>query len=601
MEPAAAAAAATSCPQVSGAALALFSQLLGTLTARMCSLADPASLPPDAAPSLRAAYDAVVVGGGTAGAVVAARLAAAGWSVALLEAGGAPPASSVVPGLLFSLQGSDMDWGYRAEAAEGLHGGLQEGRVRWPRGKVLGGSSAMNAMLYLRGTARDFDDWAVLGNPGWAHEDLLPLFRRAEQTQPVGPFNSDEPVKRLVVEAARELGYPELDELDGREGWGEAPGTLRDGERWSAARAFLGAARNLSHLHVARYCRATRILLDEGASRATGVQFLRDGRLETVLARREVVVSAGAVGSPQLLMLSGLGPRSHLQEVGVPPLADLPVGDHLQDHVVFTGVLVELPPGAASPRADLLDASYEYLARRRGPLAHIGATDLQGFASSSLSPGRPDLQFHHVLFRHGDELLARGFLHATGFVPQVAEQLLQATRRADVLLVVPTLLRPSSRGEVRLSSADPLAAPRISPRYLDHPRDEDVLLEGVRLVLRLAGTRAFARVGARARGYELPACPPADSLSDDYWRCALRQLATTLYHPAGSCRMGPSADGDSVVDPRLRVHGVRGLRVADASVMPAVVSANTAATCLVIGEKAAALILDDWARPRDEM
>jgi choline dehydrogenase len=519
--------------------------------------------------------DYVIVGAGSAGCVLAGRLTAAGRSVLLLEAGGADDRLEVrIPAAFSKMFRTDADWAYETEPQAHLGGR----RLYWPRGKMLGGSSSINAMIYQRGHRRIYDRWLELGAKGWSYEEVLPYFVKMEDNPRLGgdPFHGlggpqrvedprdPHPLSRAFVEAAIEAGLPRRDDFNGREqeGVGLYQVTQRRGARCSAATAYLAPARERPELTVWTHAHALGLIWQGTA--CTGVRVRHESKTKEVFASREVILCGGAINTPQLLMLSGVGPADALRPHDLDVVVDLPgVGRNLQDHP-FTALcyVSRVPDSLASAESPANLA--KYLGMRRGLLtSNVG--EAGGFTTILDDAEVPDLQYH----------FAPGWYLEHGFV----------VPEGHGFSIGPTLVMPKSRGSITLKSSHPFAAPRIEPHYLSHPDDAKILIEGIRLARRIAHAPALSRW----RGPEY--LPGARHESDEALRAHLERTVETLYHPVGTCRMGASEDEEAVVDPELRVRGVEGLRVVDASVMPLLPNANTNAPVMMIAEKAADLVL----------
>jgi len=516
-------------------------------------------------------FDYIIVGAGSGGCVVAERLTEdADVTVLLLEAGETNRKREVqIPAAFWKLFKTSRDWAYQTAPDPAA----DDRSLFWPRGKMLGGSSSMNCMIYMRGNRADYDGWAEFGNDGWSFDDVLPVFLAAEDNQrgasqyhgAGGPLHVSDlryvnPLSEAFIEAGIEAGLPANPDFNGpsQEGVGKYQVTQWRGARWSAADAYLRPARKRPNLTVRTQAQATRIVF-EGA-RAAGVEYVQGSRL-VARARREVVLCGGAINSPQLLMLSGVGPADHLREFGIPVLADLPgVGQNLHDHAGCTAVYACTRPvslaSAESPRNIA-----NYLLRRRGPLTSNGP-EVGGFVRMRPNWSLSDLQFH----------FAPAYFVEHGF----------ANPEGHGFTFLPTLLEPQSRGSITLRSAEPLEPPIIQARCLEASSDLEVLVDGLKLSRALAQTHAFDAF----RGKEV--LPGDDVRSDTDLAAYVRRSVETVYHPVGTCRMG--TDTDAVVDPQLRVYGVTGLRVIDASAMPAITHGNTNAPSMLIGEKGAAAI-----------
>ena len=527
--------------------------------------------------------DYVIVGAGSAGCVLANRLSAnPAVKVVLLEAGGRDlnPWIHIPVGYFKTMHNPAVDWCYRTEPDPGLNGR----QLDWPRGKVLGGSSSLNGLLYVRGQPQDYDRWAQMGNPGWAWDDVLPLFKRSENQErgaddfhgTEGPLSvSDMRLSRPIcdawVEAAQAAGYPFNPDYNGasQEGVGYFQLTTRNGRRCSSAVAFLNPARSRPNLKIVTRAAASRILFD--GKRATGVAYRDAGGIEHIVkARIEVILSSGAIGSPQLLMVSGIGEADHLREHGITVRHDLKgVGRNMQDHLQARLVFKCKEPTLNDEVRSLLDQAriaMKYALHRRGPMA-MAASLATGFMRTGDHVDTPDIQFHVQPWSADSP--GAGVHPFSAFTMSVCQ------------------LRPESRGMIRLASSDAAVYPKIHPNYLSTETDCRTIVEGIKIARRIARHAPLTdKISEEFR-------PDAALDIDDYngtlnWA---RNNSTTIYHPTGTCKMGQG--GDAVVDARLRVHGIGGLRVVDCSIMPEIVSGNTNAPAIMIGEKASDMILED--------
>ncbi|HET9902248.1 MAG TPA: choline dehydrogenase [Xanthobacteraceae bacterium] len=528
-----------------------------------------------------ATFDYIIVGAGSAGCVLANRLTASGRDkVLLLEAGpkNRHPWLHIPLGYGKLFTDRRFNWCYETEPQPECHGR----RVIAPRGKVLGGSSSINGLIYIRGQHEDFDHWRQLGNVGWSFEDVLPYFRKAEANErgadayhgadgPLAVSNPRDrhPLAEAYIEAAVQCGYPRNDDFNGarQEGAGHYQTTTRNGLRCSAAVGYLKPALKRPNLTVVSEALASRILFE--GRRAVGVEYFVGNEKRAARARGEVIVSGGAYNSPQLLQLSGLGPADLLREHGIAVVADMPgVGDGLNDHYAGRIILRVNQPitlnDAVRTWHGKVKAGLRYGFSRRGYLT-VAAIAAGCFLKAHPSSDTPDCQCSIALYS-GDVI--GGLLHDFPGVTGVC-----------------TLLRPESRGWLRITSADPRVPPAINPNYLATQKDRDVIVAGVKALRRIFQAPAMARYIDR----EIE--PGREVQSDEELLDFIRQRGSTTYHPVSTCRMGQ--DAKAVVDERLRVRGIEALRVIDASIMPAVVSGNTNAATIMIGEKGAAMVLED--------
>ncbi len=526
-------------------------------------------------------FDYVVVGGGSAGCCVAGRLSEdAHHTVCLLEAGGPDDSVFVRAPLGFAATASlnINSWGYNTIPQAGFNGrlGFQ------PRGKVMGGSSSVNAMVYTRGNPHDYNTWSSLGNAGWSYQDVLPYFKKSEHNECFGanayrgvggPLNvsylrSPSPINQAFIQACNEQGIPFNPDYNGATQFGVSPGqvTQKGGERWNAARAYIDPHRHQDNLHIISHAHATQVMMD--GKRAVGIRYMVKGVQHEVRARKEVILSGGAFGSPQLLMLSGIGPALHLQDMGIPLVHELPgVGQNLQDHVttvlIYKTQKINHAMGFSLKGTwNMLKAMWEWRTQRTGWITS-NVSETQGFVSTEGNTDYPNIQL----------------ALCTGIVDDHARKM----HMGHGYTLHVTLMRPKSRGSVTLASRNPHDKPLIDPAFFKHKEDLQTMMQATQMGLRIMESKGLDPYRSEML-YPLNAQDPAQIES------FLRDHSDTEYHPVGTCKMGPAQDPMAVVDAELRVHGLQGLRVIDASVMPNLVSGNTNAPTIMIAEKGADFI-----------
>lgn len=488
----------------------------------------------------------------------------------------------------------------------------------------LGGSHGLNAMIYLRGHRGDYDSWHRFGNPTWSYDEVLPYFKKSEKNLvesfvkykngtyhsnkgklPVGPYRltNIHPIEDYFIAAGKEAGYDHVTDFnrDTILGFTRSQGTIQNGRRQTTFKTFVVPAKTRPNLHIIKHAHATKIDIDNNG-KAIGVEFVYNGTKKLVAKmRKEIIVSAGAISSPHLLMLSGVGPEKHLKKLNIPVKKNLAIGKNLQDHLIVPVFFSFHKSKIASLKPDnTLEKTVDFYVKNNGDLTNIGITDLVGYINTVNNTGYPDIEFHHFAFKIESANL-KGYLSTVGFGDAVQKTIIEENKKGEAALVFVVLLNPKSKGHIRLNSTDPFVKPSIFANYLDAKEDWQTALNGVKYQYEQTQRKAFKNQEGTFIRPSLPDCDKLPFPSDKYFKCYINQMATTVYHPTGTCKMGPSTDKKAVVDSRLRMNGIASLRVCDASIMPNVVSSNTNAPTIMIAEKCADFIKEEWNATRDEL
>ncbi|KAK5648824.1 hypothetical protein RI129_003716 [Pyrocoelia pectoralis] len=554
-------------------------------------------------------YDFIVVGAGSAGCVVANRLSEVPeWRVLLLEAGSEEPDVAEVPSFAPLLQRSSIDWAYMTQPSPHSCLARPGGQCYWARGKVMGGSSTINYMVYIRGHPEDYDEWEAMGNQGWSYREVLPYFIKSEHNknrdhlnlfyhgnkgyQSVDTFPYQDENVLHIIKGFKELGLDEIDQnSEDLIGVSLLQATVKDGERHSTNGAFIRPIRHKRpNLVVSPNAHVTRVLIDHNTKIAYGVEYYLNGYLQRAFAKKEVILSAGAINSPKILMVSGIGPKAHLSQHGIHVVQDLPVGYNLHDHTTIDGVVLTLTNKSVTTVNDQKRTSdiYHYKKTRRGPLSATGSLQVNAMVQTKYekSSSQPDIQYSF------DSVSVKNFFNDPILTAQTN---VNPLAYYDGLMVRPILLHPKSRGYILLNSTDPVyGPPLIHANTFKEEIDLLRIVEGIKQGLNLLHTKPFKKLNIKLANTPLPACRKFEFASDAYWSCVARSYTSTIFHPVGTCKMGHKNDKTSVVDARLKVRGVKNLRVIDASIMPKIPRGNTNAPTIMIGEKGSDYIKVRW-------
>lgn len=474
----------------------------------------------------------------------------------------------------------------------------------------------MNGAVYMRGNKGDFDEWHATGNPSWNWESVLEYFKKSESNSNqsfvnyqngkwhsgmgemrVSHYHQPEEIRSVFIDAAKEFGYDFIPDhnSDWSLGYANAQGTLKNGERHSTAKAFLMPAKNRNNFDVIKYAHVTKIQTDS-SNKVTGLEFTYGNEHKFVAkAKKEYILSAGAVSTPQLLMLSGFGPKAHLEEMGIPVKKDFPgIGKNLQDHLIVP-LVFQFHKSTAEPESplEILDNLYDYAIHRKGPLGGIGTINLVGMINTVNHTGYPDIELQHFNQKRQSTSL-KTLLYAMDYEETVIKPLLEANAEGETNLIYVELLRPKSSGEILLRSTNPQDKLRILANYLNEKDDINTLIRGIRYQTDFVNSETFKKHEGRLIRIPFEDCDKHEYMSDDYWICYMSHMATTVYHPVGTAKMGPDTDRKAVVDNDLKVKGVKGLRIIDASVFPTQVSGNPNAAVIMTAEKGVDFIRNEW-------
>ncbi|XP_031630788.1 glucose dehydrogenase [FAD, quinone]-like [Contarinia nasturtii] len=565
--------------------------------------------------SQRSQFDFIIVGAGTAGCALASRLSEnPNWKILLLEAGGQESLLMDIPLIVNFLQlNNQVNWAYKTQSSNSSCLAMKNNRCHWPRGRVMGGSSVLNYMIYTRGNRRDYDNWAALGNTGWSYAEVLPYFMKMEKNLvkssssymrgKKGPITvSEVPWKsksgKHFVNAAKDLGIPYVD-YNGKTQIGVSylQTNTKNGARVSSNVGYLYPFKKRKNLFIRKMSQVTKVLINPITKVAYGVEYKKNGRLHEVYASKEVILSAGAINSPQLLMLSGIGPADHLQNMNIPTLVGLPVGYNLMDHTAAGALTIKVNVTTLGPNVLGVQDFFDFQ-NGKGKLTSPGGCESLVFLDLEHQndfDAWPDIELLQIAGSiYSFDFLRDNFNLRDDLINKMFGNLI--AHQTDAFMVFPMVLRPKSRGRIMLKNNNPLIYPRIYANYFSDPEGYDlrVSVNGIKKLIEMLQTPSMRQINARLHKAPLPACEHHGFGTDEYWACYTRHFTLTIYHYSGTCKMGPSNDPTAVVDPRLRVYGIGNLRVVDASIMPEIVAGHPNAPVFMIAEKAADMIKEDW-------
>lgn len=568
-------------------------------------------------------YDFIIIGGGVGGSVMANRLSEnPNWKILLLEGGEDENIYTNIPLLAHFNSLTHFNWKYKIEKNTNHSQclAMYNDECPCPRGKGLGGSSILNYMIYTRGNKKDYEEYEAAGNKGWGYQDVLPYFLKSENNTsefldsnihshggPLKVTNIPYPnlLTEKLIQASCELGYPNYDYTGnnpGTEGFSKLQATITKGQRCSANRAYLKSVkeRTWKNLHISIFSHVTRILIDPNTKRAHGVEFSKNGVKRVVLAKKEVILSAGAIGSPQILLLSGVGPEEHLREYDINVVSNLRgVGQNMDDHHAFFGltfVMNRTKTGSTIEKSVVtMDQFLKWLKLGRGPLSVPGGVTGIGYLNTKYNTdkSRPDTEYLFSIGSFNSDA-GRILRKSMNIRKDVYDSIYGNINNRESWSLIPVVLKPKSKGSVTLKSKNPFKYPRISYDFFAYEEDINVMLEGIKNVIRISETDAFRSIGSQLHKTPIRDCAHFEFGCDDYWKCAMKYFTASFYHQCGTCKMGPQEDSMAVVNDQLQVYGVTSLRVVDSSIFPSVPSAHLYAPTVMVAEKAADMIKETW-------